>query len=66
MNNHLHRTQPRTPANAVLSPVQLDVLKARSSKLPNVLTVVWAIEAVAAYLEHRRKTPIGIQVLWRG
>lgn len=27
----------------------------------------WAVEAVAyprGYLEHRRKTPIGIQVLW--
>ena len=33
------------------------------------LTVAWAVEAVAylgGYLEHRRKTPIGIQVLWRG
>ncbi len=29
----------------------------------------WAVEAVArlgGYLEHRRKTPIGIEVLWRG
>jgi hypothetical protein len=43
--------------------------KAKSPKLPKVLTVSWVVEAVAwlgAYLEHRRKTPIGIQVLWRG
>lgn len=66
---YLHRTQPNAPATTVLSPVQLDVLKAGSSKLPKVFTVAWAIEAVArlgGYLEHRRKTPIGIQVLWRG
>ena len=32
-------------------------------------TVAWAVEAIArlgGYLEHRHKTPIGIQVLWRG
>ena len=32
-----------------------------------LLTVSWAVEAVAylgGYLEHRRKTPIGIQGLW--
>lgn len=67
---YLHRTQPQAPAETVLSPVQLDVLKAKSAKLPKVLTVTWAVEAVArlgGYLEHRRrKTPLGIQVLWRG
>lgn len=66
---YLHRTQPEATAETVLSPVQLDVLKASSSKLPKVFTVAWAVEAVArlgGYLEHRRKTPIGIQVLWRG
>ena len=66
---YLHRTRPQEPAVKVLSLVQLDVLKARSSKLPKLLTVAWAVEAVArlgGYLEHRRKTPIGIQVLWRG
>jgi hypothetical protein len=29
----------------------------------------WAIESIAflgGYLEHRRKSPIGIKVLWRG
>ena len=48
---------------------QIQVLKAKSLKLPETLTVSWAIEVVArlgGYLEHRRKTPIGIQVLWRG
>jgi hypothetical protein len=47
----------------------IEVLKAKSLQLPETLTVSWAIEAVArlgGYLEHRRKTPIGIQVLWRG
>ena len=66
---YMHRTQPDAPATKVISSVQLDVLKARSSKLPKVFTVAWVIEAVAnlgGYLEHRRKTPIGIQVLWRG
>lgn len=66
---YLHRTQPDAPATAILSSIQLDVLKAKSVKLPKVLTVAWAVEAVArlgGYLEHRNKTPIGIQVLWRG
>ncbi len=66
---YLHRTRPDAPATMVISSVQLDVLKARSSKLPKVFTVAWAVEAVArlgGYLEHQRKTPIGIQVLWRG
>lgn len=66
---YLHRTQLQAPATTILIPVQLDVLKAKSLKLPKVLTVGWAVEQVAqlgGYLEHRRKTPIGIQVLWRG
>lgn len=66
---YMHRTQPDAPATNVLSPVQMNVLKASSSKLPKVFTVAWAIEAVArlgGYLGHRRQTPIGIQVLWRG
>jgi hypothetical protein len=67
---YLHRTQPNAPALEILNPVQMEVLKAqRSKKLPSTLTVAWAMESVAAlggYLEHRRNTPIGIQVLWRG
>jgi hypothetical protein len=67
---YLHRTQPEAPALAILNSVQLEVLKAKSSqKLPPFFTVAWAVEAIAylgGYLEHRRKTPIGIQVLWRG
>ena len=66
---YLHRTQPTAPAIEILNPLQLQVLKAKSPKLPPVLTVAWAIEAVAylgGYLEHRRKTPIGIQVLGAG
>ena len=34
-----------------------------------VPTIKWAIEAIArlgGYLSHRRKSPIGITVLWRG
>lgn len=67
---YMQRTEPDAPAQKVLSPVKLAVLKATSSeKLPRVITVAWALKAVArlgGYLEHRRKTPIGIQVLWRG
>jgi hypothetical protein len=66
---YLHRTQPDSPATKILNPLELKILKAKSPKFPKVLTVSWAVEAVArlgGYLEHRRKTPIGIQVLWRG
>jgi hypothetical protein len=67
---YLHRTQPDAPAITILNSVELEVLKAKvKQKLPPLLTVAWAVEAVAylgGYLEHRRKTPIGIQVLWRG
>ena len=73
---YLHRTQPTTDAIVVLNSLQLQVLKAKSAKLPKLLTVGWAVEALAqpaagiarlgGYLEHRSKTPIGIQVLWRG
>ena len=66
---YLHRTHPEASVELVLNPTQIVVLKAKSPKLPKVLTVAWALEAVArlgGYLEHRRKTPIGIQVLWRG
>ncbi len=66
---YLKRTQPEMPAETILSSVQIQVLKAKSARLPKRLTVSWAIEAIArlgGYLEHRRKTPIGIQVLWKG
>jgi hypothetical protein len=66
---YLHRTQPEASVELVLNPTQVAVLKAKSFKLPKVLTVAWALESVArlgGYLEHRRQTPIGIQVLWRG
>lgn len=66
---YLHRTQALTPAIEILNPLQLRILKTKSPKLPKVLTVSWAVEAIArlgGYLEHRHNTPIGIQVLWRG
>ena len=66
---YLNRTQPKALATTILTPVQLDVLKAKSPQLPKVLSVAWAVESIArlgGYLEHRRKTLIGIQVLWRG
>lgn len=66
---YLHRTQPLASAIEILNPLELKILKAKSPKLPKALTVSWAVEAVArlgGYLEHRSKTPIGIQVLWRG
>ena len=66
---YLHRNQPDAPAVEILSPVQIQVLSARFPKRTAVLTIAWAVESVAylgGYLEHRRKSPIGIQVLWRG
>ncbi len=66
---YLQWTQPEMPAEAVLTSAQIQVLKAKSSRLPKTLTVSWAVEVIArlgGYLEHRRKSPIGIQVLWRG
>jgi hypothetical protein len=67
---YLHRTQPHALAIEILNPLQLEVLKAAvPKKLPPILTVAWAVESVGflgGYLEHRRKTPLGIQVLWRG
>ena len=66
---YLRRTQPLAPAIEILNPLELRILKAKSPKPPLMLTVSWAVEAVArlgGYLEHRSKTPIGIQVLWRG
>jgi hypothetical protein len=66
---YLHRTQPDAPAIEILNSIQMEVLKAGTSKqLPSTLTVAWAVESIAAlggYLEHRRKIPISIQVLWR-
>jgi hypothetical protein len=66
---YLHRTQPLAPAIGILNPLELKILKAKSPKPSKLLTVNWAVEAIArlgGYLEHRSKTPIGIQVLWRG
>jgi hypothetical protein len=67
---YLNRTQPETPATSVLSELQMEVLLALSPKsLPSVLTVAWAMQSVArlgGYLEHRKNSPIGITVLWRG
>lgn len=66
---YLHRTQSDSAAIEILNPLQIRVLKAKSPKPPKVLTVGWAVQAIArlgGYLEHRHQTPIGIQVLWRG
>lgn len=69
---YLQRNQPESPAEEILTAVQLKVLKTKSSsikKAKSVETIQGAIEAIArlgGYLEHRRKTPIGITVLWRG
>jgi len=66
---YLHRTQSEAAVELILNPTQIAVLKAKSPQQLKVLTVAWAVESVAhlgGYLEHRRKTPIGIQVLWRG
>lgn len=61
---YLHRNQPDAPAVEILSPVQIQVLKARFPNPPPILTVAWAIESIAflgGYLEHRRKSPIGFK-----
>ena len=42
---YLHRTEPTTDAIEVLNPLQIQVLKAKSAKLPKVLTLAWAVEA---------------------
>lgn len=70
---YLHRSQPEGDINLVLNETQQAVLKASAQSqgiaIPPQLTVRWGIEQVArlgGYLEHRRKTAIGIQVLWRG
>ncbi len=57
----------KPPKSEVLNPLQFKLMSAKSPKLPKVLTVSWAVEVIArlgGYLEHRRNTPIGIQVLW--
>ena len=68
---YLNRTEPEASASSVLNEVQIEVLVAKSRKpLSKVdLTVAWAIQSVArlgGYLSHRRKSNIGITVLWRG
>ena len=73
---YLNRTQPDSSAETILTPVQIKVLtalssptKSKSKSEPELGTIAWAIHGIArlgGYLEHRRKTPIGITVLWRG
>jgi hypothetical protein len=69
---YLHRNSPDSNAAEVLTKVQMDVLLALTPpKLKNSanFTIDWAIRAIArlgGYLEHRKKTAIGIQVLWKG
>ena len=66
---YLHRTQPEAPAKDVLSEGQIKVLQAKTPPDSHALNVGWAVAAIArlgGYLEHRRNSVIGIQVLWRG
>ena len=69
---YLHRNSPHSSAKLVLTKIQMDVLLASTpskQKKQIQLTVDWAIRAIArlgGYLEHRKNSPIGIQVLWRG
>lgn len=66
---YLHRTQPEASAQSVLSETQIQVLKAKTSCSSSPLDVGWAVNEIArlgGYLEHRRNSAIGIQVLWRG
>lgn len=69
---YLHRNSPHSSAELVLTKIQMDVLLASTppkQKKQIQLTVDWGIRAIArlgGYLEHRKNSPIGIQVLWRG
>lgn len=68
---YLNRTLPEAPASSILNEVQIEVLVAKSRKPVTAvdLTVAWAMKAVArlgGYLSHRKKSNIGITVLWRG
>lgn len=44
---YLHRTQPLASAIEILNPLQLRILTAKSPQPPKVLTVSWAVEAIA-------------------
>ena len=69
---YLHRNCPHLNAATVLTKLQMDVLLKSTPALQKKdveLTIDWAIRAIArlgGYLEHRKNSAIGIQVLWRG
>jgi hypothetical protein len=64
---HQARTAPDEPAQRVLSPVQMDVLRARLPKLvPAAPTVADALRAIAYLGGHFIKRPPGWLVLGRG
>ncbi len=71
---YLNRTQPDSSAETILTPLQIKVLTALSDENKTKTesepgTITWAVQGIArlgGYLEHRKKTPIGITVLWRG
>lgn len=44
---YLHRTQPDAPAKSVLSEIQLQVLQAKVPCSSPLLTVEWAVKAIA-------------------
>ncbi|MFN6485717.1 MULTISPECIES: hypothetical protein [unclassified Nostoc] len=68
---YLHGNSPDSSAELVLTKIQMDVLLASTppkQKKQIQLTVDWAIRAIprlGGYLEHRKNSLIGIQVLWR-
>ncbi|MDZ7950503.1 IS4 family transposase [Nostoc sp. DedQUE09] len=69
---YLHRNCPHLNAVTVLTKLQIDVLLSctpHQLKKDVQLNIDWAIRAIArlgGYLEHRKNSAIGIQVLWRG
>jgi hypothetical protein len=64
---HHARTSPDEPAERVLSPVQIDVIRARNpTLLPSRPTAADALRAVAYLGGHFIKRPPGWQVLGRG
>ncbi len=68
---YLNRTNPEAPVSLILNEVQIKVLVAKGRNPVSAvdLTVAWGMQALArlgGYLSHRRKSNIGITVLWRG
>ena len=55
---YLHRTHPDAPALEILTPIEIEVLKAATPKqLPSTLTVAWGVESVAYLGGYQGRSP---------